>query len=315
MHAPSQSLTSRLSRAADLAYGLTAALGALAIWGWALGLPRLRDFGVDFPGMSPAAALGYLLLAASYLAASAGGAGNRRASYATAVLAGALALGALLERALGTSFGLDFAAYAAWRGTQPYGTLSAAEALALLLLACATPLTRDLRILRVPASSLAAAAAAGTAFFSLLGLSLRLLRLDVAAPLLGFSFPGALATLFAGFALGAARPSRWLAETLSGRGTGAVVTRRLLPAALVVPLAIGWLRLLAEREGFFSEAFGMALFTFAMIGIFSALVLWVARSLDQSAAQRALAEGQAGEQREWLHVTLASIGDGVIATD
>jgi PAS domain S-box-containing protein len=52
-----------------------------------------------------------------------------------------------------------------------------------------------------------------------------------------------------------------------------------------------------------------------MIGVFSALVLWVARTLDRSAVQRAQAEEQAGEQREWLHVTLGSIGDGVIATD
>src|SRR6185312_11976696 len=104
-------------------------------------------------------------------------------------------------------------------------------------------------------------------------------------------------------------------QTLAGKGTGAVVTRWLLPAALVVPLAVGWTRLVAEREGLFSEAFGMALFTLMMIAAFSALVLWVAHMLDRAAAQRAQAEEQAGEQREWLHVTLASIGDGVIATD
>ncbi|HXJ51560.1 MAG TPA: ATP-binding protein, partial [Burkholderiales bacterium] len=78
---------------------------------------------------------------------------------------------------------------------------------------------------------------------------------------------------------------------------------------------IGWIRLLAEREGLFGEAFGMSLFTFIIIGTFSALVLWVARTLDRIAAQRAQAEVQADEQREWLQVTLAAIGDGVIATD
>src|SRR5947208_8349329 len=80
-------------------------------------------------------------------------------------------------------------------------------------------------------------------------------------------------------------------------------------------MPIGWIRLFAEREGVFGEAFGMSLFTFVMIGSFSALVLWVARTLDRIAAQRAQAEEQAEEQREWLQVTLASIGDGVIATD
>src|SRR5438270_482540 len=38
-------LASRLSRAADLAFGLVAALGAVTLWGWSLNFARLRDFG------------------------------------------------------------------------------------------------------------------------------------------------------------------------------------------------------------------------------------------------------------------------------
>jgi hypothetical protein len=59
-------------------------------------------------------------------------------------------------------------------------------------------------------------------------LTLRLLRFDIAAPLLGFSAPSAVATLLAGFALGAGRPSDWLIDTLTSRRTGAVVMRWLL---------------------------------------------------------------------------------------
>jgi PAS domain-containing protein len=59
----------------------------------------------------------------------------------------------------------------------------------------------------------------------------------------------------------------------------------------------------------------MALFTTVMIAAFGALVLWVARTLDDHERKRAQAEEQAGETREWLQVTLAAIGDGVIATD
>src|SRR6185436_9789488 len=149
----------------------------------------------------------------------------------------------------------------------------------------------------------------------LLGLSLRVLRFDIAAPLLGFSAPAALATMLAAIALVSARPSDWLLDTLSSRRTGAQVARWLLPAAVIVPIAVGWMRLYAEREGLFGEAFGMTLFTLVMIAWFSSLIIWVARTLDQAAAQRAQAEGAATEQREWLQVTLASIGDGVIATD
>jgi PAS domain S-box-containing protein len=314
MHSPSAPLLSRLTRAARLAFGLVAALAAVTLWGWALELPRLRDFGADFAPMPPAAALCFLLLACSFFAAHEADPRSRRASYAAAFMAGLLALLALVESVAEIPLGTSFAILTAGRDGVS-GTLSPAASLAILLLACAAPLAREPRAMRLPLNSFVAVVAGSVAFFALLGLTLRFLRLDIAAPLLGFALPGAAATLLAAFGLAAGRPSPWVVETLSSRGTGAVVTRWLLPAAVLVPLTVGWIRLLAERQGLFSEAFGMALFTFVMIAAFSALVLWVARMLDQAAAQRVQAQEQAGEQREWLHVTLASIGDGVIATD
>ena len=185
----------------------------------------------------------------------------------------------------------------------------------IILLAAATPLLPERKVLGLPVSQMVVGVVALTAFFALLGMSLRMLRFDLAAPLLGFSAPGAIAALLAAFALAAARPSAWTLEVLSSRRTGAVVTRWLLPAAFAVPLAVGWTRLVAEREGVFSEAFGMALFTLLMITLFSALILWVAHTLERAERERAAAEGQASEQREWLQVTLAAIGEGVIATD
>jgi PAS domain S-box-containing protein len=307
----------RLSRFAHVAFGLAAALAAAAIWSWPLALPRLRDFGADFLPLQPAGAVGILLLAASFLGAQRASQGARRAgaaSYIAGGLAAAIALLGLLAQPL---------------GLMPELRLAPAVSITLLLLAIGCPAgcpaagpvsaRGEARpaptVLGMPAAGLIAGVAGGVAFFALVGWSLRVLRFDFAAPLLGFSVPGAFATLLGAFALAAARPSEWLVATLAGRGTGAVVTRWLLPPAFVVPLAVGWTRLVAEREGLFSEAFGMSLFTLVMIGAFAALVLWVARMLDRAGAQRAQAEEQAGEQREWLHVTLAAIGDGVIATD
>ena len=299
-------LLARLSRGASIAYGIAAGLAALALWSWALDLPRLRDFGADFLPMPRANALAILLLAGSFLAARDGRPRHRLASYLAAGLAGALAILGLGEYLLGLRLGSAVA-------------MAPAVSLTLLLLALATPAVRagarDPRLFGIPATSLVAVFTGAVAFFALIGWSLRVLRFDFAAPLLGFSVPGAFAALLAALALAAERPGGWLVETLTGRGTGAVVTRWLLPTAFVVPLAIGWTRLLAERQGLFSEAFGMSLFTLVMIAAFSALVLWVARRLERASAERAQAEEQAGEQREWLHVTLASIGDGVIATD
>src|SRR4051794_36264273 len=304
-------LVGRLARVSRAAYGIVAALGAAAIWGWALGVPWLRDLGADFAPMSPAAALSFVLLATSFSAAERG---RRKGAIVAAALACTIAVLTLLEVLADLPLGMSFGWLAVPHGEYP-ARLSIAACLTLLLLGMVTPLARDRKVFRMPANSLAAVVVGTIAFFALLGLSLRVLRFDIAAPLLGFSAPAALATMLAAIGLVCARPSAWLLDTLASKRTGAVVTRWLLPAALVVPIAVGWMRLYAEREGLFGEAFGMALFTMVMIAWFSSLILWVARTLDHSAAQRAQAEGAASEQREWLQVTLASIGDGVIATD
>jgi PAS domain S-box-containing protein len=295
----------RLDRAAQLAYGLAAVIATAALWGWAIDVPRLRDLGADFAPMAPGEALAFLLLACSFYAAQRDDYRSRRAAYSASAVAAAVALFGLFEALTGEALGMSFGRAA----------MSAATCAMLLALAVVTPLARDFKLCGVSANGIAAGAIGAVAFFALLGASLRALRFDIGAPLLALSAPGAVAALLAAFALAAGRPTPWLVETLSSRRTGAVVTRWLLPAAFFVPMAIGWIRLFAEREGLFGEAFGMSLFTFIMIGTFSALVLWVAHTLDRIAAQRAQAEGEAEEQREWLQVTLAAIGDGVIATD
>ncbi|HYL91435.1 MAG TPA: ATP-binding protein [Burkholderiales bacterium] len=312
-------LVARLARISRAAYGIVAVLGAAAIWGWVLGVPALRDLGADYAAMSPGAALALLLLATSFFAAEAA---RPRSAVVAAGAAGAIALLTLAQHLLGAPLGMSFdwlagpmaEMRAEMRGEMP-DTMSVAGCVTLLLLALVTPLAHDRKILGSSANGIAALAVGTVAFFALLGLSLRLLRFDIAAPLLGFSAPAAIGTMLAAIALACARPSEWLLDTLSSKRTGAVVSRWLLPAAVVVPIAVGWMRLYAEREGLFGEAFGMTLFTLVMIAWFSSLILWVARTLDQAAAQRAQAEGAATEQREWLQVTLASIGDGVVATD
>ena len=304
-HDRPSALLHRFDRAALFAYGLTALIATAGLWGWAIDVPRLRDLGADFAPMAPGEALAFLLLASSFCASQRDDYRNRRAAYAAAAVAAAIAIFGLAEALAGESIGISLGR----------AQMSAATCILLMALAVVTPLRRDFKLCAVSANAMVAGAIGAVAFFALLGASLHALRFDIGAPLLALSAPGAVAALLAAVALAAGRPTAWLVDTLSSRRTGAVVTRWLLPAAFFVPMTIGWIRLFAEREGLFGEAFGMALFTLVMIGTFSALVLWVARTLDRIAAQRAQAEGQAEEQREWLHVTLAAIGDGVIATD
>lgn len=64
------------------------------------------------------------------------------------------------------------------------------------------------------------------------------------------------------------------------------LARRVLPLAIILPLALGWVRLQAERAGYFDTEFGVALHTLAAITVFMILVALRARELNQLDAQR-----------------------------
>src|SRR5438067_528723 len=154
------------------AFGIVAALGAAAIWGWVLGVPALRDLGADFAPMSPAAALALVLLATSFFAAERG---RPRSARVAAALAATIGVLTLAETLAGLPLGMSFHWLAPGGGEMP-ARLSIAACITLILLALVTPLERERLVFRAPATSLVAALVGAVAFFALLGLSLRVLR-------------------------------------------------------------------------------------------------------------------------------------------
>ena len=79
---------------------------------------------------------------------------------------------------------------------------------------------------------------------------------------------------------------------------GGFLIRRLLPAAIIVPVVLGWLRLEGQRIGFYGTGVGVLLMTAANILILSALILWSARLLDRVEARRQRAEEESQRARE-----------------
>ena len=57
---------------------------------------------------------------------------------------------------------------------------------------------------------------------------------------------------------------------------GGFLIRRLLPAAIIVPIVLGWLRLEGQRAGLYGTGIGVLLTTTANVLIISALILWSA---------------------------------------
>lgn len=93
------------------------------------------------------------------------------------------------------------------------------------------------------------------------------------------------------------------------------LARRLLPTAFLVPIVLGAFILATEPEGIFPRRFLMVIFALTTSMIFVVLVwstIMTTREIDEA---RRRTQRQLDSQREWLQITLASIGDGVIATD
>ena len=96
----------------------------------------------------------------------------------------------------------------------------------------------------------------------------------------------AIAFLLLGVGILAARPEEGMLAILTRRTAGSVLARRMLLAAIALPLVLGWLRVRAEQAGYFELPFGTALFATSLMVIFVGLIWWTAVSLDVADTER-----------------------------
>lgn len=83
-----------------------------------------------------------------------------------------------------------------------------------------------------------------------------------------------------------ARPQRGVMALFMSDKLGGLVARRMLPAAILLPLLGGWLGVLGQRAGYYGVGFGSALYATALMVIFAVLVLWAANALDRTDTER-----------------------------
>jgi PAS domain S-box-containing protein len=106
-----------------------------------------------------------------------------------------------------------------------------------------------------------------------------------------------------------------LVALLSSRGVGGCVARRLFPAAVLAPLLIGWLRLKAQRAGWFGTEAGLSLFALSCVILFGSLVWHCARALDRSQRERLQAREEARRQQRLLHAIIDNAKAIIFAKD
>ncbi len=87
-----------------------------------------------------------------------------------------------------------------------------------------------------------------------------------------------------------ARPDRGLVAVMASNSSGGKMARRLLPAAILIPTALGWFRLAGQQAGLYNIELGTALVTVATSALIALLVWWNAQSMDRADDARKLAE-------------------------
>lgn len=147
--------------------------------------------------------------------------------------------------------------------------------------------------------ALVVTAVAGVTMIIELGFLYRAPELTSAEHTAGMSVTSAvcLGLLTAGLLMTCAhrRPLSYLWD----RGAAGTLTRSLLPTVILVPPALGWVRLMGEEAGWYGLNFGIAVFTGAMIVVLAVVVTVTARSvhlveMERRRVHRAL---QDAEQR------------------
>ncbi|HEX6273411.1 MAG TPA: ATP-binding protein, partial [Polyangiaceae bacterium] len=208
---------------------------------------------------------------------------------ACALLIGALSLG---EAALGWDLGIDELLFRDETVAPPGrpGLMATNTAVAVILLALATAALDSKARWRLHASEWLACATALIAFVALVGYiydvdSLHSVSAHSTMALhtaLAFAV-GSLATLFA-------RRDGIILNIVSAEGPAGILARRLVPTVVVLPVALGWLRLEGQRRGIYGLEFGIATLVTANVLAFLAVVLWTARALARADASSRLAE-------------------------
>src|SRR6202008_4880837 len=87
-------------------------------------------------------------------------------------------------------------------------------------------------------------------------------------------------------------PNAPLTEPFVAREARGVLARILFPAAVLLTLFFGWLRVWGERHEFYESEFGTALYAITLIILFAILVRWTAAALAKLETERALANAR-----------------------
>ena len=251
--------------------------GLAAFLGWAFGVVVLTTLGLGAATMKPNTAIFFMLCGVSLWCLSGDSVLNARRQRVGRVGAAAVLVLASLtavEHLLAVDFGIDalvfhdrlIAAGASHPGRMAFNTALcfAFASSALLMLDVESRRGRPAEWLVLGALSIC--------YVGLLGYLYGADALIHVGPYATMSLQTVLALLILCSGILFARTRSGLVGLLVSNSAGGVLGRRLLPAAILIPPFLGWLRAVGEQAGWYQAGFGRALLVASVVFIFVALI-------------------------------------------
>lgn len=285
---------------------IVAAIAVIVLVGWATDFHELLRVAPNGITMVPVTAVCFILAALSLALAGRAARSDitRWIQKLFAIIVGLVAVVELVEYWYEPKFGFDLILFhdavqaAPWR---PSGRIAVNTSATLLLMSLALISVshdikkRDLR------SQLFASAGLMVAIIALLGYVFGVRGLYAFSDNSGMALVSVVCFLVLGIGILFAQCERGLSALLADHGAAGVMTRRLLPAAMVLPVMLSLLRIAGQRAGMYDTEFGMTLFAGASIVTFLGVVVWAARvlrNMDTDRSALILREQQARSAAE-----------------
>ncbi len=264
---------------------LIALLSGTVLLGWKLGVARMKSGIPGSVAVNPAAAVSFVLVALSLWILARRLQANRTglATAAAVVGIGASRLAAILS---GWDLGIDrilFRSSLDVAGSIP-NRMSPNAAAAFVLVGVSLLLLHGGRWFRFGQSL--ALAAGWIGLLTVIGYGFGVMSLSQVHSYIPMALPTGIGFLLLGAGIFLARPRDGYAAIVTAEGVGGTLSRRFIPIAILLPVVAGFLRAEGERRGLYSTDFGVALMVITMITLLLVMIVWTARFLDQTQAER-----------------------------
>ena len=290
---PNLSLVSTLESFARAAGVAVSALGAAVLVGWALDLAVLKSLSSGFVSMKPNTAFSFVFagVALQILATGPSRTHLRLISLACAFVVSLIGLLTLSEYLYGWNLDIDqlvFSEAPGSLGTSAPGRMAPTAALCCFLLGTSL-IVLDIRRC-YPIAQLLTLLAALVALTAVIGYVYGVESLYGVGSSTRMALHSSLGFLLLSSAILLTRQDHGLLVIVTSDAAGGVMARRLLPAAIVLPLVLGWLAVLGQHAGFHRPEFSVFLVVIWSIVSFSALTWWNSGSLYRLDVERKRAE-------------------------